>query len=101
MTTNRLIKIVKLNNNSYGFNFKWVVVVLGLPVALVFSAGAEEIGMVEAGSGLKMWAGGNEFGVYLVVAKEKEGAEGFGIFHRRKAGSYFFPGQWYKGRVAD
>jgi len=99
MITSRLIKSVKLNNSNR-FNFKLAVLLLGVAAVLVFSAGAEGIGTVESASGLKMWASGNEFGVYLVVAKEKEGAEGFGIFHRRKAGSYFFPGQWYKGRVA-
>ena len=76
-----------------------VVACLLLAVMNLTAAGQEDISNVLP-DGANMWAGGNDRGAYLVPAIEKDGQEGFQVFHCYIAGAEFLAGQWYTGRPA-
>jgi len=76
-----------------------VVACLLLAVMNLVAAGQENISNVLPDR-VNMWAGGNDKGVYLVPAIEKDGQEGFQVFNRYIAGAEFLAGQWYTGQPA-
>ncbi|MCK5270236.1 MAG: RDD family protein [Sedimentisphaerales bacterium] len=76
-----------------------VVACLLLAVMSLTAAGQEDISNVRP-DGVNMWAGGNDKGVYLVPAIEKDGQKGFQVFHRYIAGAEFLAGKWYTGQPA-
>jgi hypothetical protein len=77
-----------------------MVACLLLMVMNLTAAGQEDISNVlpDVPDGVNMWAGGNDKGVYLVPALEKDGQEGFRVFQRYIAGAEFLAGKWYTGR---
>jgi uncharacterized RDD family membrane protein YckC len=78
------------------------VACLLLMVINLTAAGQEDISNVlpDVPDGVNMWAGGNDKGVYLVPAIEKDGQEGFHVFQRYIAGAEFLAGKWYTGQPA-
>jgi len=49
----------------------------------------------------RMWAAGDERGVFLVLAQRRDGRDGFEVLHRAKVAKAFRAGPWYTGRPAS